>query len=74
MITNAGDTTDTDLWMRLNFTMNDANVKLQLAPGSYQCAAVINRGQISYVPVNADNTVDLTVGAYDGAFVIPVAS
>lgn len=74
MITNAGDTTDTDLWMRLNFTMNDANVKLQLAPGSYQCAAVINRGQISYVPVNADNTVDITVSAYDGAFVIPVAS
>lgn len=74
MLTNAGDTTDSELWMRLHFTMSDANVKLQLAPGSYKCAAVINRGQISYVPVNADNTVDITVGAYDGAFVIPVIS
>lgn len=72
MITNAGDTTKSELWLRLNFTIEDANVKLQLDQGSYQCAALISGGQIQYVPVNADNTVDITIDAYDGIFVIPI--
>jgi hypothetical protein len=52
--------------------MKDATVTLQLAEGNYRCAAVINRGNIQYVPVNADNTVNITVPAFDGVFVIPV--
>lgn len=72
MITNAGTTSQCDLWMRLNFSMEDAHVTLQLQEGSYRCAAVIQGGKITYVPVNADNTVNISVNAYDGVFVIPV--
>ncbi len=72
MITNTGDTSECDLWLRLNHTTADVQATLQLADGSYQCAAVIENGQISYVPVNTDNTVDITVDAYNGVFVIPV--
>lgn len=72
MITNAGATSKCDLWMRLNFTMEDAQVTLHLQEGSYRCAAVIQGGKITYVPVNADNTVNISVRAYDGIFVIPV--
>ncbi len=72
MITNAGDTSPCDQWLRLNFTMEDASVKLQLSEGKYLCVAVINKGEVSYIPVNADNTVELTVEAYNGVFVIPV--
>lgn len=72
MITNTGDTSKCDLWLRLNHTTADVQATLQLADGSYQCVAVIQNGQIRYVPVNTDNTVDITVDAYNGVFVIPV--
>lgn len=71
MITGAGDTTAIfGIDHQMNFTMEDANVVLTLE-GDYRCAAVISRGEITYVPV-ANNTVTLTVNAYDGVFVIPV--
>lgn len=72
LVTNAGNATLSKDWYRYNFQMNDAQVSLQLAEGDYRCAAVINRGQISYVPVNEDGTVNISVPAYDGVFVIPV--
>lgn len=72
MITNAGSTSDIDMWMRESFMMEDAQVTLQLKDGNYRCAAVIQGGQITYVPVSADNTVSVTVNAFDGIFVIPV--
>ena len=72
MITNAGSTSDCDLWLRENFEMEDAQVTLQLKDGDYRCVAVIQGGQITYVPVSADNTVSVTVNAFDGIFVIPV--
>lgn len=72
MITNAGSTKPSDKWLQLYFEMAPAQVTLQLAEGSYRCAAVIHQGSITYVPVNEDNTVNLTVDAYDGAFVIPI--
>lgn len=72
MVTNAGSAELSEHWQLYDFTMADAQVKLQLAEGTYRCAAVINRGSITYVPVNADNTVSIAVGAYDCAFVIPI--
>lgn len=73
MITNAGTATDSELWQRYELEMVDAQVKLELAEGSYRCAAVIHRGQIQYVPVGEGNTVDLQVPAYDSVFVIPIS-
>ena len=71
MITGAGDTSPIlGIDHQMNFTMEDANAVLTLE-GDYRCAAVISKGQITYVPVT-DNTVRLTVEAYDGVFVIPV--
>lgn len=72
MVTNAGHVKMSDKWLRYHFEMNDAEVKLQLAEGQYRCVAVINQGNISYVPVNEDNTVSIHIGAYDGVFVIPI--
>ncbi len=72
LVTNAGSAAMSNQWYRYHFEMTDAQVTLQLADGDYRCAAVINRGQIRYVPVNEDNTVNVTVPAYDGVFVIPV--
>ena len=72
LVTNAGAATKSQYWYRHNFEMKDTQVSLQLTEGDYLCAAVINRGQIRYVQVNADNTVDFTVSAYDGVFVIPI--
>lgn len=72
MITNAGSTSDCDLWLRENFMMEDAQVTLQLKDGDYRCVAVIQGGQTTYVPVGADHTVSVTVNAFDGIFVIPV--
>lgn len=72
MVTNICDTTDSDLWRRLHYTVADAQVKLQLAAGDYSCAAVICKGELSFVPVSQDNTVSITVDAFDGVFVIPV--
>lgn len=74
MITNAGDSSECNLWLRLNFTCDDAQVKLQLKEGSYRCAAVIENGRITYVPVSQDNTVTLTVEAMNGVFVIPITN
>ena len=74
MVTNAGSAAMSEYWYRYSFEMADAQVTLQLAEGNYQCAAVINRGQISYVPVSEDHTVNISVPAYDGVFVIPVAA
>ena len=51
--------------------MNDTSVTLTLAEGDYKCVAIIDNGEISYVAVN-NNTVTLTVEAYEGVFVIPV--
>lgn len=72
LVTNAGSAAMSNQWYRYHFEMTDAQVTLQLVDGDYRCAAVINRGQIRYVPVNEDNTVNVTVPAYDGVFVIPV--
>lgn len=72
LVTNAGCVTPCDKYRQYSIEMQDASVTLQLVQGDYRCAAVINRGQISYVPVNEDNTVNITVSAYDGVFVIPV--
>lgn len=74
MVTNAGDCKNSDRWLRYFFEMDDAAVTLQLAQGDYQCAAVISRGHIQYVPVNADYTVSISVPAYEGVFVIPIAN
>lgn len=72
MITNAGSTIDIDMWMRESFMMEDAQVTLQLKDGDYRCVAVIQGGQITYVPVSENNTVSVAINAYDGIFVIPV--
>lgn len=74
LVTNAGNATLSGDWYRYCFEMTDAQVSLQLAEGDYRCAAVINRGQISYVPVSEDHTVNISVPAYDGVFVIPIAA
>jgi hypothetical protein len=72
MITNAGSVKESDKWKQYAFEMKDAKVKLTLEEGEYQCAAVISQGKITYVPVNEDNTVSISVGAYEGVFVIPI--
>ena len=72
MITNAGSTSDCELWQRENFMMDDAQATLQLKDGNYRCVAVIQGGQITYVPVSENNTVSVAINAYDGIFVIPV--
>lgn len=72
LVTNAGMVTPCEKYRQYSIEMKDATVTLQLAEGNYRCAAVINRGNIQYVPVNADNTVNITVPAFDGVFVIPV--
>ena len=74
LITNAGFVTPCEKYRQYSIAMQDASVTLQFAEGDYRCAAVINRGMIRYVPVGADNTVQITVPAYDGVFVIPVAA
>lgn len=72
MVVNAGESSLSNQWLRLNFEIEDAQVELQLADGDYRCAAIINQGKITYVPVSQSNTVSVTVGAYDSVFVIPV--
>lgn len=72
MITNAGSAGSTSVGSGKSFAMRDANVTLTLAEGDYRCVAIISQGTIRYVAVNADNTVDIPVGAYEGVFVIPV--
>ena len=72
MVTNAGSAGSTTVGDGKNFSMNDTSVTLTLAEGDYKCVAIIDNGEISYVAVNADNTVTLTVEAYEGVFVIPV--
>ncbi len=72
MVTNAGSAGNTTVGDGKSFTTADATVTLSLGSGSYKCAAVIDNGEISYVAVNADNTVTLNVQAYEGVFVIPV--
>ena len=72
MVTNAGSAGSTTVGDGKNFSMNDTSVTLTLAEGDYKCVAVVDNGEISYVAVNADNTVTLNVQAYEGVFVIPV--
>ena len=72
MITNAGSAGTTKVGEGKNFETADATVTVKLAEGSYKCAAVIDNGKISWVAVNADNTVTLSVEAYEGVFIIPV--
>ncbi len=72
MVTNAGSAGNKTVGDGKNFTTNDATVTLTLGAGSYKCVAVIDNGEISYVAVNADNTVSINVEAYEGVFVIPV--
>ena len=74
MVTNAGSAGSSSVGDGKNFVTGDASVTLSLGSGSYKCVAVIDNGQISYVAVNADNTVTLNVQAYEGVFVIPVAN
>ena len=72
MVTNAGSAGSTNVGDGKNFVTGDATVTLSLGSGSYKCVAVIDNGEISYVAVNADNTVTVNVQAYEGVFVIPV--
>ena len=72
MVTNAGSAGSTTVGDGKNFVTGDASVTLNLGAGNYKCVAVIDNGEISYVAVNADNTVTLNVQAYEGVFVIPV--
>ena len=72
MVTNAGSAGSTTVGDGKSFTTADTTVTLSLGSGSYKCVAVIDNGEISYVAVNADNTVTLNVQAYEGVFVIPV--
>ena len=72
MVTNAGSIGSTTVGDGKNYVTGDATVTLSLGSGSYKCVAVIDNGNISYVAVNADNTVTLNVQAYEGVFVIPV--
>ena len=72
MVTNAGSAGSTTVGDGKNFSMNDTTVTLTLTDADYKCVAVIDNGEISYVAVNADNTVTLNVQAYEGVFVIPV--
>lgn len=72
MVTNTGSAGSTTVGDGKNFSMSDAAVTLTLDDADYKCVAVIDNGEISYVAVNADNTVTLTVEAYEGVFVIPV--
>ena len=74
MIANAGDAAEIKSIDHLaDFTMEAASVTLKLKQGKYQCVAVVSDGEISYLPVDADNSVSIQLGAYDGAFVIPIA-
>ena len=72
MITNAGSAGTSNVGDGKSFATADATVTVKLASGSYKCVAVIDNGEISYVAVNADNTVTLSVEAYEGVFIIPV--
>lgn len=72
LLVNAGDCDWSEQWQRSNFQIQETQVTLQLADGNYRCAAVIQQGQITYVPVSENNTVSITVDAYGSAFVIPV--
>ncbi len=72
MVTNAGSAGSTTVGDGKNFAMADTTVTLTLADADYKCVAIIDNGEISYVAVNADNTVTLNVQAYEGVFVIPV--
>ena len=74
MIANAGDAAEIKGIDHLaDFTMEAASVTLKLKQGEYQCVAVVSDGEISYLPVDADNSISIQLGAYDGAFVIPIA-
>ena len=72
MVTNAGSAGSSTVGDGKDLTMTDATVTLTLADGDYKCVAVIDQGVITYVAVNADNTVSIPVSAYEGVFVIPV--
>ncbi|MBO5078053.1 MAG: Ig-like domain-containing protein [Oscillospiraceae bacterium] len=72
MVTNAGNPSMISIVSQyMNLAMEDASVTLTLE-GDYRCAAVISQGEVTYVPVT-NGTVSLTVEAYEGVFVIPVA-
>ena len=71
MVTNAGSTTNTTVGDGKKYSAQDATVTLTLDAADYKCAAIIDNGEISYVAVN-NNTVTLTVEAFEGVFVIPV--
>ena len=72
MVTNAGSVGTTAVGDGVNFSMNNTTVTLTLDDADYKCVAIVDNGEISYVAVNADNTVSLNVEAYEGVFVIPV--
>ena len=71
MITNAGTPGSATVGDGKEYITNDTTVTLTLDAADYKCAAIIDNGEISYVAVN-NNTVTLTVEAYEGVFVIPV--
>ena len=72
MVTNIGTPNSTTVGDGKGYVTGDTTVTLTLGEGSYKCVAVIDQGVISYVAVNADNTVSIDVEAYEGVFVIPV--
>ena len=71
MVTNAGSAGSTTVGDGKNFTITDTTVTLTLDDGDYKCVAVIDEGEITYMAVE-NNTVTLSVEAYEGVFVIPV--
>ena len=72
MITNAGTPGSATVGDGKEYITNDTTVTLTLDAADYKCVAIIDQGEISYVAVNADNTVSIDVEAYEGVFVIPV--
>ncbi len=73
MITNAGKVGSTTVGDGKDLTMTDTTATLTLENSQqYKCVAVISKGEITYMVIGADGTVQIPVGAYEGVFVIPV--
>lgn len=70
MVTNAGSANTAENG-DAELSMEGTSVTLTLKDGDYQCVALICKGEITYVAVNADNTVSFDLGASEGIFVVP---
>ena len=70
MVTNAGNAALAEDGAA-ELSMEETTVTLTLKDGDYQCVALICKGEITYIAVNADNTVSFDLGANEGIFVVP---